>query len=186
MNKKVLFCDIDEVLWEMMPTWCETYNKLPTTNQIVTPQMMTSWHISDIIGEDEAQNFYSILNQDSFWDEVVRNQDLLYTRNTYSRLVLLMQKYDLYIVTATDYTKSHKLDLFLNLYDCINKNQLILLSDKWLLDADIIIDDRAETLQKFAEKGTRCVKIYHPWNAWYECESYPHFIIAANRLLEEV
>ena len=186
MNKKILLCDIDEILWDMVPTWCATYNELPTTINHIYPHELTQWDISSMLDSTQTKFFYDILSSDSFWDRVIQDQDYVYFRNTYDLLQKLTQKYKVYIVTATSYYNKHKLDVFLNIFDFLTEDQLILIKDKWLLDADIIIDDRAETLQEFEKKGTRCVKINHTWNRWYDCENYNHFIFAATRLLEEV
>lgn len=186
MDKKIILCDIDEVLWDMVPTWCEVYNGLPTTINPIYPNELAQWDISSILDSTQTKIFYDILLSDSFWDKVIQNQDYLYFRNTYNLLLKLTQKYNVYIVTATSYCNKHKLDIFLDAFDFITENQLILIQDKWLLNADIVIDDKVETLQEFEKKGVRCVKINHAWNKQYKCEGYNHFIFAATRLLSEV
>ena len=185
-DKKIIICDIDDVLWDMVTTWCLEYNQLSTTKNIVTPKSFDTWDISKVVGKDEACKFYNFLKQDEFWDKVVANQDKDLLRNTYNHILWLSDKYDFYIATATDYRCKHKLDLFFDIFDCVPKDKLIVIKDKWLLNADIIIDDKAETLFEFDKKGARCVKINKPWNYWFNCEGYQHFIFAAKKLLKEV
>lgn len=184
MSKKLLVCDLDDVLWDMVPTWCRRFNSISSTT--VAPEDFTSWDIGDTVGEDNAEIFYSILREDDFWDEVIANQQEDILNETYNSLEWLMANYNVYITTATHYRNAHKLDLFLELFDCVPVERLVLINDKWIIDADIVIDDNPEILVEFEKLGKRCVKIEKPWNAWLECESYPHFISAVNKLKGEV
>lgn len=187
MNKKTLICDIDDVLWDLIGPWCQMYNcNHLDINNIISPNLFKEWDISNILGELIANKMFEILNREHFWDYLVALQDRDLIKQTYDKLILLDDKYNLYIATATDYTKKHKLELFNNVYDCIDKDRIILIKDKWLLDCDIIIDDNPNTLEKFKNKGVRCVKINKPWNKDFNCENYNHFIDAAAKLLSEV
>lgn len=186
MSKKILACDIDEVLWDMIPTWCDEYNKISQNDRKITINDLTEWDIKSVVGEEESTIFYNLLKQESTWDKVVANQDKDILYKTYNRLVLLSEKYELYIATATSYKNTYKLNLFLNLFDCLDEDRLILINDKWLINADIIIDDNPNILEKCNKKRTRCVKINKPWNTWFECENYDSFVLAADKLLKEV
>lgn len=189
MAKQLIACDLDDVLWDMVPSWCDYYNMkmlIPGSNE-VHPNDLIDWDISKFLTRRDAVSFYSILKLPDFWDFVIEHQDKSTIKDTKKYLSALAECYDLYITTATDYGNKHKLDLFMIVFGrCVNKNNMILIQDKWLLDVDIAIDDKAETLEKFDEKGTRCIKIEKPWNTWYDCESYLHFNDAAKQLLYEV
>lgn len=190
-EKKTLICDIDDVLWDMFPTWCELYNIIAKINYVeltkrhVSFDDFKSWDITTVLNEHDSKIFYNILNDDAFWDKVVANQDKQIISISNSYLEWLKQYYNVYIATSTRYYQSHKIALFLKLFPSIKENEIILIQNKWLLNADIVIDDRAETLYEFDKKRVRCVKINKPWNYWFNCEGYANFILAAKKLLEE-
>lgn len=189
MIKQSIACDLDDVLWDMVPAWCNYYNMKMLTfgSKEVHPNDLTEWDISKFLTKRDAISFYNILKLPDFWDFVIENQDKVAIKNTKKYLHELSRCYNLYITTATDYGNKHKLDLFTLVFGgCVDKNHMILIHDKWLLDVDIAIDDKAETLEKFNENGVRCIKIEKPWNTWYDCETYIHFNEAAKQLLNEV
>ena len=195
MSKKIIICDIDEVLWEMLPTWCSRYNWFAKYFNIVTdwkplkllyPEDITDWDISKFLDEDESKLFYSILDDDDFWDSVAKKQDDEFVKSVNEYIDKLSEYYDVYISTATRYYQSHKIKKFLELFSSIDASKLILIQNKWLLKSDVVIDDRAETLAEFDKIGIRCVKINKPWNSWFECESYDNFVEAAKQLIDEV
>lgn len=190
-DKKTLLCDLDDVLWDLLPTWCDAYNeKVKTSLYNVSKKQVSfddfeSWDITKVLNEHDAEIFYSILNEDDFWDKVAANQDKRIISMSNAYLDWLKKYYKVYIATSTRYYQSHKISLFLKLFPSIKENEIILIQPKWLLNADIIIDDRAETLYEFDKKRARCVKINKPWNYWFNCEGYTNFILAAKKLLEE-
>ena len=188
MNKKIIACDLDDVLWDLVPIWIEEYNRTFKPLQPIKKDDVITWDFSNVFpNKIDLQIFYNILTFHSFWDKVVANQDKNKIAENIQCIKQLSEKYDVYITTHTSYYQIYKLDLFLNMFkDCVNKDMLILIKDKWLIDADIVIDDRAETLQKFANKGTRCVKINQPWNKWFDCEGYDTFLQATKKLMLEV
>ena len=193
--KPVLICDIDDVLWDMLPTWCSRYNWFAEYFNVATdwepyrllaPEDITDWDISKFLNKAESKLFYSMLNDNDLWDSVFKNQDKAFIATANELIEQLQEQYDMYICTATRYYQSHKIKKFLELFPSVDESKLVLVQNKWLLKADIVIDDRAETLQEFRKNGVRCVKINKPWNSWFKCESYNNFIEAANKLLQEV
>jgi len=185
MNKKIIACDLDDVLWDLTPTWIDEYNKIYKPTLKLKKKHIDSWDFSTVFeNKVDIQIFYSILTHHGFWDKVAQNQNSSVISTNKMWLFILNVYFDVYIVTHTAYYQRHKLDLFLDLFkDVVNKDQLILIKDKWLINADIVIDDRAETLEKFTTKGARCVKINQPWNKWFDCENYDTFAQAAEEIL---
>ena len=51
------------------------------------------------------------------------------------------------------------------MFGFINENQIITCHDKWVLDGDIWIDDKPETLEKCSQKG-KVIKINKPYNKY--------------------
>lgn len=183
MSKKILLCDLDDVLWELMPIWCQSYGEC-INNNLITPSNFYEWDISSVLGNDSGV-FYSLLDKPQFWDRVVEeNKETIDLHNHY--INLLKGYYDVYVVTSTRYTHSYKLSKFFESFSSIDENHVVLAHNKWLLEGDIVIDDKGETLEKFMRKGVRCVKINKPWNSWFDCESYNSFYETALVLLREV
>lgn len=189
-KKKTLICDIDDVLWNMLPTWCDEYNRISknidVTKKHVSFNEFISWDVKKVFNEYDANIFYDLLNYNFFWDDVVKNQDKNFIRMSNEYIGWLQKYYNVYIATSTRYYQSHKIDLFLELFPNVKESHLMLIQHKWLLNADIIIDDRAETLYEFDKKQVRCVKINKPWNYWFNCEGYDNFNLAAKKLLSEM
>lgn len=188
MNNKIIACDLDDVLWDLISTWVDEYNKIYKPTFKLEKEYIDSWDFSTVFANKvDIQIFYSILTHHGFWDKVAQNQNSSIISRNKMWLRILNTYFDVYIVTHTAYYQRHKLDLFLDLFkDVVNKDQLVLIKDKWLINADIVIDDRAETLEKFTTKGARCVKINQPWNKWFDCENYDTFSQAAEKLMQEV
>ena len=184
MKKQRLICDLDDVLWEMVPVWCEQYNIIMDDD--ISPNDLYCWDLTSVLGEEKANAFYEILHTDEFWDMVVYCQYPHGLNATYTALLRLMTKYDVYITTATSYKNKHKMELFFELFDYIPENHVVLIHDKWIIYADIVIDDNPEILKEFKKLGKRCVKINKPWNQNFDCENYKHFIYAVDKLMSEV
>ena len=64
---------------------------------------------------------------------------------------------------------SAKLKRFKELFPFIEDRQIITCHDKWVLDGDIWIDDKPETLIKCSEKG-KVIKINKPYNQNVFCD----------------
>lgn len=188
MSRKIIACDLDDVLWDLVPTWIGEYNRIFKPKQNLKKEDITTWDFSNVFPNKlDAHIFYHMLTYPGFWDKVVSNQDNKVIHKNIIWVHELTKKYNVYVTTHTAYYQRHKIDLFLQLYkNYIDPNKLVLISDKWLLNADIVIDDKAETLQEFLKKGVRCVKINQPWNSWLDCESYDTFVQAAEKLMTEV
>lgn len=184
MKRKIIACDLDDVLWDLMSSWVKSYNNQNGTNY--RKEQFTDWDISKTL-KDEHEKFFNVLSQDTFWDEHIKNIDNKTIKRNIECIKHLQKYYDFYITTNTDYRLKHKIDLFFNLYgEVIDNSHFIIIKDKWLLNVDIVIDDRAETLFEFDKRRIRCVKINQPWNYWFNCEGYNTFYELAQKLLEEV
>ena len=183
---KTLICDLDDVLWELVPVWCEEYNKLNPYEKRILPKQFKQWDLSSVLSYKQYVEFYKFLDEDVFWTKVYEKQDMNKMIENRACLKQLMSHYDVYITTATSYKNKHKLDLFFKLYDFFDKDKLILIKNKWLINTDVIIDDNADVLTQFDSDKTRLIKIDKPWNEWFECEHYPEFTKVAYALLGEV
>lgn len=166
MNKCRIFCDLDDVLWDLLPHWIEYNNQLHELYRDNYDLLSTNYFIYDtwefqdkFSSQYTKDNFFRILDSSIFWEGI---------KTTSNRIATLKElnnnsDIELYIVTSTDWRHSSKIARFTKLFPFINDNQIILCHDKWLLDGDIWIDDKPETLEKCSQKG-KVIKVSKPYN----------------------
>ena len=166
MNKVRIFCDIDDTLWDLLKYWIELNNKMHITyptdyDKLSTDySTYTSWKFDNVFSSDITRNnFFDLLSKDELWDSINvdnRTKDTLLKINFHPNI-------ELYIVTSMKWNHASKINRFLYLFPFIEEHQIITCHDKWVLDGDIWIDDKPETLEKCSQKG-RVIKINKPYN----------------------
>lgn len=181
-NKIRIFCDIDDTLWDLLPHWIEHNNILydaqstsvPFTSKLKTPVQKLSTDLSTyndwnlrkyFLKEEYADTFFSLLTDDELWSTLeapTARIDTLKKINEHEDI-------ELYIVTSMKVNHSAKLRRFKELFPFIEDRQIITCHDKWVLDGDIWIDDKPETLIKCSEKG-KVIKINKPYNQNIFCD----------------
>ena len=181
-NKIRIFCDIDDTLWDLLPHWIEHNNSLydaqaisvPLTSNLKIPVQKLSTDLSTyndwnlrkyFLKEEYADTFFSLLTDDELWNTLgapTSRIDTLKKINEHEDI-------ELYIVTSMKVNHSAKLKRFKELFPFIEDRQIITCHDKWVLDGDIWIDDKPETLIKCSEKG-KVIKINKPYNQNIFCD----------------
>ena len=167
MNKVRIFCDIDDTLWDLLKYWIELNNKMyviyPTDYDKLSTDYSTykSWKFDNVFSSDITRNnFFDLLSKDELWDSINvdnRTKDTLLKINFHPNI-------ELYIVTSMKWDHASKINRFLYLFPFIEEGQIITCHDKWVLDGDICIDDKPETLEKCSQKG-KVIKINKPYNS---------------------
>ena len=175
MNNVRIFCDIDDTLWDLLPYWIEYNNIQYFSYYPDTPkcEYMTkdlneydNWDMSDKFSDDMyREKFYSFLSHDQLWDSIQVPKERINTLKKINEL----ETVDLYIVTSMKPEHSYKLKKFKKVFPFIKDKQIITCHDKWVLDGDIWIDDKPETLIKCSEKG-KVIKINKPYNQNIFCD----------------
>ena len=187
-NKIRIFCDIDDTLWDLLPH-CIEYNNLLYESQYseytsVYPKLPINYHYIPIqklstdlsiyndwnlrkyfLKEEYADTFFSLLTDNELWSTLrvpTSRIDTLKKMNEHEDI-------ELYIVTSMKVSHSAKLKRFKELFPFIEDRQIITCHDKWVLDGDIWIDDKPETLIKCSEKG-KVIKINKPYNQNVFCD----------------
>lgn len=174
MNKCKVFCDLDEVLWDLLPHWIEYNNQLHEIYSSNYDLLSTNYFIYDtwefqnkFSSQHTKDNFFRILDSSIFWQSIKTTPNRIATLNELNN----NSDIDLYIVTSTDWRHGSKIDRFVKLFPFIKNNQIILCHDKWVLDGDIWIDDKPETLEKCSKKGN-VIKVSKPYNELAHCDLY--------------
>jgi 5'(3')-deoxyribonucleotidase len=173
--------DLDDVLWNLVEHWIDMYKHHRAMSfkwcilddahdEVLNSSMVTSWDIESCLEPTDKKLFWSVLDTKGFWDTITANLETIYALKAIND----NPNIDLIICTDTYYkSATAKLTRFFELFPFIEPRQVICMKEKWRLDADIVIDDKPETLEKFMLKQNPPVaimKINKPWNETTICD----------------
>lgn len=159
MDRKVkVFCDIDDTIWDLLPVWVEYYNA--THDEQVSDNLSnySTWSFKGKV--PDVDEFMRCLNSPHLWNLIRVSRERIDTLRWINDLFDV----DLYIVTSAKVSHlTGKMKKFNELFPFISENQIIICHDKWVLDGDIWIDDKPQTLQECSNKG-KTIKVNHAFN----------------------
>lgn len=148
INKPTILVDMDDTLADLLPSWIAALNKIHGLN--VNPDNIDDWDITKFFPLLTRYEIFEPLFTDDFWDTVKPKE---------GAVQYLKQRkddgYKIYICTNTHYkTLREKMDRVLFKYfDYLSWNDLIIVKDKQLLDADFLVDDGVHNLIGGKYKG---------------------------------
>lgn len=132
--RRKLAVDIDNTIWDLVSPWIGFYNIYYNDN--VNYSDIVEYNFFNITKKATKEELLNILSSDSFWAFVYPYKE------SKEYLEKLNDEFELYIVTSTSYkTSMKKFERFFELFDFLNEDQLIITSNKCLLNVDIIVDD---------------------------------------------
>ena len=161
-NKIKLAFDLDDVLIDLLPAWLNTLNERHGTNK--KPEDIHSWSISNFFKEDiekgllSKEEIYHPLIENDFWETVKPAEGMQDIVKTLKETNI----FDIYIATASNYhTIKSKLDNCVMKYygDIIDEDHIILLKDKSMLNADILVDDYFGNIDRFLKSNINSIGI---------------------------
>ena len=153
-KEKILLCDIDDVMWDFIPHMVNWYNQL--SSEKIKVEDFKEWDVSKVVPQSRLDIFWSIPTWQTFWDEIEPRF------GAYKYAQLLNQEYELYFVTATRLGMSdHKINKFLNMFNWVKPNQIIICQNKSMIKGDLLIDDAYHQLQNFTGKK---LLVTRSWN----------------------
>lgn len=180
MNSQItIMVDIDDVLLPLVKHWIYYYKMLmkgydylayDAHDKYLDKSMITSWDIESCLKPTDVDMFWNVLDSSDFW------KDMTVDTKTINALKSINDHPNIDLIICTDtYYKSAtaKLTRFFELFPFIEPHQVICMKEKWRIDADIIIDDKPETLEKFMLKYNppfAVIKISQPWNTTTICD----------------
>lgn len=177
--KITVICDLDDCIWGLAENWIYHYKMLMKSydylaydahDKYLDKSMITSWDITSCLKPTDIDMFWNVLDGSDFW------RDMTVDTKTIKALKAINDHLNIDLIICTDtYYKSAtaKLTRFFELFPFIDPNQVICMKEKWRIDADIIIDDKPETLEKFMLKYNppfATIKISQPWNTTTICD----------------
>lgn len=156
--KRKLAVDIDNTIWDLLSPWLNSYNEVFNDN--LKYDDIIRYDFFNITSKASKEEVIKLLEINDIWNIIEPYE------NTYEYLEKLNNEYELYIVTSTSYkTPKFKFDKLFSLFPFLNEDQLILISNKKLLNVDIMIDDCIDNLL-----GGKYIKILidAPYNRDYK------------------
>ena len=151
--KRTIALDCDDVVLDLISSWLSSYNRKFDDN--LKEESITEWNISEFVKPEAKSAIYDFIHKPRVFSKAKPVDGALeavnYMKEHNSRVIY---------VTANDpanvkfgWLKDHG---FIE-----NKDDLIVASEKSLIIADMIIDDKYENVYYFNGKGVLFTK---PWN----------------------
>lgn len=170
----VVAVDVDGVCADLMTVWLQRYNK--EFNDTLTPDQITDWDISRFVKVHARTRIHELLHDRSLYDEVQPYPGAV-------EAVMALRALQCRVVFATTAASGHagaKLH-WLEHHGFLRSNHpyphpdYIEITDKALLDVDVLIDDRWTTVREFRTRGSsekRGLLMRSPANAWLPVVSH--------------
>ena len=159
MRKRIAI-DLDDTLSYFVEEWLEAYNEV--YNDHLTKDKITEWNIAKFTKPDCNSKIYEMLT----WDEIFLRAKV--RENAVEVTKWLGDYYDLYIVTAYNYqTARAKTEWVIENLPHIDYRRVVFCNDKFIIDADYLIDDKDKNCVEFQGKSL-LFGINNPWNDYYK------------------
>ena len=159
-NKIKIAFDLDDILIDLIPAWLNYLNVKYGTNK--KPEDITGWSISEYFKDDikngllNKEDLYKPLVNDNFWRHIKPIEGMKDILKTLKETNI----FDIYIATASNYhTIKSKLDNCVMKYygDIIDEDHIILLKNKSMLNANILVDDYFGNIDKFLKSNPNSI-----------------------------
>jgi 5'-nucleotidase len=167
MNKKSFGIDLDDTCNCLVEHWVDTYNN--EYNDTLKKEDIKDWNIAKYVKPGCDKTIYKMLTRPEFF------LNLNIKPNTYEVTKWLLEKVDLYIVTAYHYkTCKDKVKWIIKYLPHIPKENIIFCNNKGLLKLDYLLDDGIHNISDFYNTNPDGVGVIfnEPWNENLE-KNYP-------------
>lgn len=139
-RKPVILFDADDVLENLLECWVKLLNRRYGTS--VEPNDVRSWNVNEAFPSLTREQVYEPLVEDELWESlspIPGSQKILNK--------LHEEKFEIYIVTATDYRNCRvKFDRLKEMFPFIDDKHLIVAHNKQMVIGDILVDDNPVNL----------------------------------------
>ena len=176
MKKWKVGIDIDGVIWDLVTPWLAQYSDIIDEQIGLTD--ITEYDITKFVKSPET--LWYILEMSCFWDNVNLYDGV---RDAIKELIE-DDRFEIYIVTKTSYkVAAAKFARLFKLIPELNEENIVVASNKGILDLDFLIDDYERNLLGILDKGVP-ILISQPYNEFFPEVQYG--IIRKNNLPEAV
>lgn len=155
----VIAVDFDGVMNNMLDVWLKELNKL--SNKSYTICDVKEWNLKILYPELTTDEIFSILETKEFWQQVREQKDCAYYLKKFIDAGIKVV-----VVTNSCYkTLQNKLEHCLfRLFPFLTIDDIIITSQKYLIQCDYMIDDYEKNLEKFSSDTYRLLYVY-PYNS---------------------
>ena len=189
-EKPVILVDIDDTLNTFSPVFWNIYNE--TNNENLDYRTVDSWNLQDFAREDV--DAYALLKHPGLFRDIpLKEYADEFMKN-------INEKYNVYIVTDSPSGTSNcelKNSKFSNPADdkrrwvrdhfpYFPQDNIIMCSHKWMIEGDILIDDKPATFEKYTELGKKIILIDMPYNRYIKTEWRAKDLREAEKLIEQM
>lgn len=194
MNKYrgTILLDMDDVLAEFLPSWLSVYNEAYDDKLSVTN--LTRWKTSDFVKPECGEKIYDLLKNPGLFRYLEPTQ---YSQEVVRRLV--ENEFEVVIVSDAPAGHSHceykpgektfgnptadKKKWLYEYFPEIPSENVIITSQKWRIDGDVLVDDKPSTFELFQEKGKDIILIDMPYNRHIQTNKRAMNILEAEEMI---
>ena len=182
----LIVTDVDGVLNNLMDVVVAEYNKKYKANYTIND--ITTYNLDECFEPDVAKRMKKLFSAPEVWDKVKAVNG---AHNALQKLI--NSGHQIYLATNHDpSTYGNKVAWIKRFFPFVEASKIICIKDKWLLRADIMIEDNLQTL--LGRPYYRRILMDHPWNyeseyrdfAYdiYRCHNWTEILNAINKIIE--
>jgi len=190
-KRPIILVDLDDTLNKFAPSFWDTYNKEHGEDQNYLN--VNAWNLQEFARPDvdayellKTPGFFRYLPLKEYAEEFMKH---------------IYDKYNVYLVTDSPAGTSHcdielgenhsnpaddKRKWVAEHFPYFPQDQIIICSHKWLIEGDILVDDKPATFEKFEELGKKCILIDMPYNQHIETKWRAKDLREAEAMIEEI
>lgn len=135
-----ILCDVDDVMWALLPAWLDLLNKRHGTS--VSVEDVKEWDMTKAFPALTPDQIFGVLREKELWDSV---KPIPGARETVARLNRDGHRVVFVTDTAPDTVKD-KFNAFFALFPEFTWKDVIITGQKQLIRGDILIDDGIHNL----------------------------------------
>jgi len=189
-ERPIVLVDMDDTINHFSQMFWQVYNM--TYDENVDFTMVNSWNLQDFGRADV--NVYDLLRHPGLF----RNLSL----KTYAVEFIenLQRQFMVYIVTDSPQGTSHqeggnknfanpaddKRQWMREHFPSFPQDQIIICSHKWMIEGDVLVDDKPDTFLEYTARGKKCILIDMPYNRHIDTKWRAKDLIEAEQLIHEL
>lgn len=189
-ERPIVLVDMDDTINHFSRTFWNMYNTIYDEN--VDFSTVNSWNLQEFGRVDV--DVYELLKVPGLFRNLPLKEDAVEFMEN------LQRQFTVYIVTDSPQGTSHEEGENRNFsnpaddkrkwmsehFPFFPQEQIIICSHKWMVEGDVLIDDKPDTFNQYAARGKRCILIDMPYNRHIDTKWRAKDLIEAEQLLEEM
>lgn len=141
-----ILVDMDGVMCNTLPSWFEVINKEYGLDK--KPEDLTEWELTSVYPDIRPEKLVSYLAEPGFFRHLPVLDNCQAVLQTF-----VEQGHDVVIVTARNYSFEDSRNWIKDHFPFLERDALIYCKRKYLVNGDILIDDKLQNIDEFAANG---------------------------------